>query len=78
MLGNVTTDRFSDLWNSEKMHRIREQNVSAPGSFALCKGCNYQHPRKHTMLTDLAQCLFNMNTLARILYARGYTRKSQI
>ncbi len=77
-LGNVNDSKLIDLLTSKKMMEIRKGNRDDPNGFSLCASCNYQPPRKHTILTDMAQCLFDMTTLARILYILGYKRKSQL
>lgn len=77
-LGDVSLTSLRDIWNSPDMERIRRSNTEDSGLSGLCRGCTYIPPRRHSVLTDAAQCIFDMAALARLLYALGYTKKSQL
>lgn len=76
-LGNIKDQSFSDIWCGPKISNIRRVNIEKNDDFALCRECNYLPPRNHTLLTDMAQCVLDFGTLAKILYKLGYKKKSQ-
>jgi radical SAM protein with 4Fe4S-binding SPASM domain len=77
-LGSLKEERFYDIWNSAAMLETRRQNVDNPNEYSLCRDCNYNPPRKHGILTDFAQCAFDMTTLAYLLYRLGYKKRKQL
>lgn len=77
-LGNINSKDFIQLWNGVKMCGIRHANTGGANGFSLCTQCNYIPPRSNTFVSNIAQCMLDFGTLAKVLYIIGFKRKRQI
>jgi len=76
-VGDISRDNIYDIWNSEKIVRLRTELQEGRRSNELCKDCNATSPTKHSWLVDCGLVFFDMANVAKILPMIGYNRPKQ-
>lgn len=76
-IGHGKNGNIYDVWNSEKMVKLREGLLKNRRSNELCRNCNATSPNTHNIFSDLALIMFDMATIAKLLPIVGYNRPKQ-
>ncbi len=74
LYGDLNTQTVEEVWNSPAAQEFRESVKKGKKEHPVCSHCDYAPARKRGIAGNCAQTVFDMLTIAKILFLIGYNK----